>query len=368
MKFYFYLLMFMFLGCKKAESTQISRGYEKKQVKKELTEVKKPSLGNQGEIKGLFYGCGYNYILNENKLLLNPANNREVTQIETILNFTGLSKNFEIYSAPIENAVATLINNQRYILYDPRLLNHADTNSHAYWSSMSILAHEIGHHLQGHTLEKGGSTPDKELEADRFSGHVLYKMGASLEQAIAAINRYGSDTDTPTHPSKYKRINAIKNGWESAAGQRYEAAVPPPPADDRSFGVNGYSKTEFFPEELISHNLKQYLGYSTIDGKEPLIEGIILESDGYEGDFSMKVLVTDDRNVSSDLKYFFGKNKKASVWIPEPGNGDIGTANLSWLEALLVPGRKIAFKPTSYGIGASGNGSWAIIYVKKLNR
>lgn len=67
----------MFLGCKKAESTQISRGYEKKQVKKEFTEVKKPSLGNQGEIKGLFYGCGYNYILNENKLLLNPANNRE---------------------------------------------------------------------------------------------------------------------------------------------------------------------------------------------------------------------------------------------------------------------------------------------------
>lgn len=368
MKHLYFFLILTLIGCNKTETSSNTQSNQNTEHISEQPQIIAPTTDYQGEIKGLFYGCGYNYVLNENQIALVLPNNREVNQIETILNFTGLSKNFEVYSAPIENAVATLIDNKRYILYDPRLLNHADTNSNYYWSSMSILAHEIGHHLQGHTLDKYGSTPDKELEADKFSGHVLYKMGASLEQAIAAINRYGSDYDSSTHPSKQRRIAAIKNGWESAAGQRYEAAVPPPPADDRNFGSEGYSKTEFFPEELISQDLKQYFGYSTIDGTEPLVEGIILESGGYDSQFSMTVLVTDDKNVNKDQKYFFGKGKKAKVWVPEPGNGDIGSADLSWLEALLVPGRKIAFKPTSYGVGASGNGSWALIYIKKLKR
>ena len=34
-----------------------------------------------------------------------------------------------------------------------------------------------------HTLERGGSRPEIELEADEFSGFVLRKMGATLPQA-----------------------------------------------------------------------------------------------------------------------------------------------------------------------------------------
>lgn len=69
---------------------------------------------------------------------------------------------------------------------------------------MSILAHEIGHHLLGHTISIGSSNPQDELEADKFSGFVLYKMGASLNDAVQAIQLLGSDTDSKTHPSKQK--------------------------------------------------------------------------------------------------------------------------------------------------------------------
>lgn len=367
MRYFNILSVLLITSCNKVESIVSDTVIQPRNIT-EQTQIITPTATNQGAIKGLFYGCGYNYILNKNKLLLYSPNGREVNQIETILSYSGLSQNFDIYSAPIDNAVATTINNRRYIIYDPRLLGFADKNSNSYWSSMSILAHEIGHHLQGHTLNNGGVAPELELQADKFSGHTLYKMGASLEQAIAAINKFGSETDSDTHPSKYKRIVAIKSGWESASKQRFNSAIPPPPPDDKNFGIDGYVKDEFFPDELISVNLAQSLGYATIDGTEPLIEGIVLEAAGMESEFSLTLLVTNDARVTEDYKYAFSKNKKVSLFIPEPGNGNISSADLSWLEALLVPGRKIAFKASSYGLGASGNGSWSLIYIKKLKR
>lgn len=38
------------------------------------------------------------------------------------------------------------------------------------FSQWSIHAHEIGHHLSGHTLTSGGDRHQQELEADEFSG------------------------------------------------------------------------------------------------------------------------------------------------------------------------------------------------------
>ena len=38
---------------------------------------------------------------------------------------------------------------------------------------MTLLAHEVGHHLNGHTIHRGGSTPELELEADEFAGFIL---------------------------------------------------------------------------------------------------------------------------------------------------------------------------------------------------
>ena len=360
------LFLLLFIGCNEkkinenSEIPKISTNIEKAEIITPLNEKK-------GEIIGTFYGCGYNYILNKSNLAISSPLPREINQVETILNFTGLYQNFELYSAPIENAVATIINNKRVIVYDPRLFNFADTNSNSFWSSMSIIAHEIGHHLQGHTLERGGSSPEKELEADKFSGHILFKMGASLEQATSAMRQFGSENDTQTHPSKYKRIKAISLGWNSSADQRYDSAIPPPPSDENKFERNSYAKDEFFADELIP---KEYKQYYLINGDEPLIEGIILDSkySQNEGDLSLHLIVTNDKNAKGYDKEVFKKGKKVNLFIPKVGNGEIGTADLSWLEELLVPGRKISFKPNSFGLGASGNGSWSIIYIKKQNR
>src|SRR5690606_38431116 len=100
-----------------------------------------------GNIRSLSIGCGYNYTAEEENIIIQTPRPRELHQINAILKFSGLGANFEIYSASINNAMATVIDNKRYILYDPELLSSTDIKSGNYWSSMSILAHEIGHHL-----------------------------------------------------------------------------------------------------------------------------------------------------------------------------------------------------------------------------
>jgi hypothetical protein len=95
-----------------------------------------------------------------------------------------------------------------------------DNSTKTDWASISILAHEIGHHLNGHTLDNLGSRPDKELEADDFSGFVMFKLGASLQDAQKAISTLVSEEGSSTHPGKFARLTAIQKGWSRAASQR----------------------------------------------------------------------------------------------------------------------------------------------------
>lgn len=109
----------------------------------------------------------------------------------------------------------------RYIIYDDEFLKSLDSTSSGYWASISIFAHEIGHHLSGHTLDSLGSRPDKELEADRFSGFIMYKLGATLEQAQAAMKEIGTVNIVSTHPPLPNRMAAIRNGWNDGWSSNY---------------------------------------------------------------------------------------------------------------------------------------------------
>ena len=82
---------------------------------------------------------------------------------------------------------------------------------------MALLAHEVGHHLNGHTIKRSGSKPALELEADEFAGFVLRKMGASLEQSHEVMKYIARTEASKTHPARASRMIAIENGWNKAA-------------------------------------------------------------------------------------------------------------------------------------------------------
>ncbi len=150
------------------------------------------------------------------------ASDNEAKQaLARIMQVTGLPTNFNIMAANVPNACAvikcpTSSTCERYILYNQDFMLKVRDLTRTNWSEISILAHEIGHHLSGHTLDNLGSRPEIELEADKFSGFVLGKMGATLADAKAAMELIGSSSGSSTHPAKDARLAAIVNGWREA--------------------------------------------------------------------------------------------------------------------------------------------------------
>jgi hypothetical protein len=131
-----------------------------------------------------------------------------------ILNTIGLKANFRIRAANVENVQAVIRRGHRYIKYNPSFINGINKKAKDQWASIFILAHEIGHHLDGHTaLKKKHRSPVIELEADEFAGFVMRKLGATLEQAIISVMYVASPVASDTHPGTAERVEAVKKGW-----------------------------------------------------------------------------------------------------------------------------------------------------------
>lgn len=140
--------------------------------------------------------------------------------IREITDAVGLQPRFELRATDqVDNAAAVVYNGKRYLLYNPEFLAAVNRAGHTDWAGISILAHEMGHHLNGHTLRGGGSQPQDELEADEFSGFVLRRLGASLAQAQAALAAVSPDEGSATHPGRAPRLAAISRGWGRATAQ-----------------------------------------------------------------------------------------------------------------------------------------------------
>jgi hypothetical protein len=137
--------------------------------------------------------------------------------VSQILLYCGLEPNFTIVvDFKIPNAQAYIHRKKRYIRYNPDFMNRIIDSTYTDWAAWSVLAHEIGHHLLGHTVEKFQFSHENELTADHFSGFILHKMGANLEEAIACINKEGNLHGTKSHPPLEKRREAIVEGWKQS--------------------------------------------------------------------------------------------------------------------------------------------------------
>ncbi len=142
--------------------------------------------------------------------------------LDRILSVIGASKRFVLQPCSnINNAVAASYKGIRYIFYDRNFMSSVNSGNN--WENLFILAHEVGHHINGHSLDlvlyaTEAIEPEtlfnqrkQELEADEFAGFILAKLGATLEQTSSTINLIASNSDDTysTHPSKSKRLAAI---------------------------------------------------------------------------------------------------------------------------------------------------------------
>lgn len=180
---------------------------------------------------GLFSGQPFNVL----EFTAFRPNATALQMVKDILSYNSIpSQSFQIVETmEVPNAAAGIQGSDRYILYNPLFMRQVAQASTTPWEAYSIMAHEIGHHLAGHTIKPGGSRPPFELEADLFSGGTLARMGASREEAIAAMMKLGSPTATASHPARDQRVAAISQGWEQARKQLGGARTTPDDTETR---------------------------------------------------------------------------------------------------------------------------------------
>ncbi len=191
------------------------------------------------------------------------CDNQAQAAITKIMGYTGLSVNFKLMAADVDDVCAVISEDkQRYILYNQAFMLSVENLTNTHWAETSMLAHEIGHHLSGHTFSQEENRIDSELEADRFSGFILYKMGASLEEAHAAISKFSTEDNSSTHPSKKSRLAAITNGWLSAKEQSGPIGDKSPPGESGGNSNTSFESTGSSIREQIITILNQYYQYN----------------------------------------------------------------------------------------------------------
>ena len=151
--------------------------------------------------------------------------------LDRILSTIGVSKNFVMQECSnVSNASALQVEGVRYIFYNQQWMRNV--NNKTSYGGLFTLAHEVGHHINGHALDwvlyATESVNSKtlserraqELEADEFAGFVLAKLGASLNETTAVIRGSvdNSDDTYSTHPSLNKRLASIKKGYLNGSG------------------------------------------------------------------------------------------------------------------------------------------------------
>ncbi len=163
--------------------------------------------------------CSYAGALSNKVVFTYPSRKKMDGIISEITGVLALDDvNFELRIGGVKNAIAFVEGEKRIILYSEnyltRLLNKTQTD----WAAYGVLAHEVGHHLNNHTLsthskKNGISRLQQELSADKFSGMILGRLGATLEEAQAAIKSTNINA-SKTHPSRADRLEAVTLGWQ----------------------------------------------------------------------------------------------------------------------------------------------------------
>ncbi|MDJ0683495.1 MAG: hypothetical protein QNJ84_02225 [Alphaproteobacteria bacterium] len=131
---------------------------------------------------------------------------------QAIIDLIGMRPVFHVHEADFNNgsvAFAAVRTRERHVVYDAKWFPFEEKGLG--WYMVAILAHEIGHHIYGHTNGVGATRHRDELDADRFSGWAVARLGGAEEHALSFAPRL-TLAATPSHPARPDRIEAYREG------------------------------------------------------------------------------------------------------------------------------------------------------------
>jgi hypothetical protein len=286
---------------------------------------------------------------------LEVAEAREKEIVDEIMRYAELPSNFLLFRGDVSNALAISQQQKRLIVYNKDMFTRIDRQSKVYWSSVFIMAHEIGHHL-ANNITADYSPIQAELEADAFAAGILYQMGADTAQTLSALQSsfISNAKDTKTHPSKTKRLQNALQSWMKA-NERHQLNATPPPIDDDVWPEDspGFGKFELW-DPFFYQNMRQDSSNEDLGMTEPIFDGMT-ETPGFEGIvISAKNLGHQDQYVrffetiiqltkvpaNKTEVYALNQRVKFKVYFAPTVGGDF---DMDSIFDFFKPGRRIVF-------------------------
>src|SRR5438128_165475 len=77
-----------------------------------------------------------------------PSVEEMFLELETV---TGPHNDFELREADVLNLEASVSHHKKYISYNPVYIDWINSITGDKWAVMTLIAHEMGHHIKGHT-------------------------------------------------------------------------------------------------------------------------------------------------------------------------------------------------------------------------
>jgi len=137
--------------------------------------------------------------------------------IRRIVLTTGLAPRFAAYPAKIGTACASRdADLQPVIYYDEDWLK--DYSKGDYWIQLGVLAHEIGHLVNGHGTGDGLNQYQREIEADVFLGRVVALISGTIQEAELGVSLQPEE-GTATHPPRFVRRASVDQGYRGTNQQ-----------------------------------------------------------------------------------------------------------------------------------------------------
>jgi len=177
-----------------------------------------PSWAGTGEFKIL---CSLsNELVFSDVAALRPARPEAQAVMGWICDMIGIRPAFEMREGDFSSgsiAFAAIRGDNQYIVYDAKWFQFEPNTVD--WYMVWIFAHEIGHHTHGHTAGFKPNQHEGELNADRFGGWVVARLGGTLEHALSFMPRL-SEQGSESHPPRELRAFATAAGWKSGRSIR----------------------------------------------------------------------------------------------------------------------------------------------------
>jgi hypothetical protein len=304
-------------------------------------------LSQAQEEKHFDFGCNFNSAKISGDYTLFEPTKQAAQVVDTILRKISITeRTFILKAADVDNAQATILGeSERYLLYSNEFLKKFTKDARTKWAAYAVFAHEIGHHVLLHNLKDTSASNRRkyELQADEWAARILASMGASREDALAAVTALPDD-NSRYYPKRSARLEMMGIAYEDARGSVDKTTKQAEAGNKTSISIDPKSFNRW--NILAKENVR-----ATIDDEKVVIELINLSEYYSENLLSIKLSSTDGNmrvtkveGIGDSLKY--EKNKKI-IW--RFAEDEVPKINASSAEKLRVVVYEMDDKPQSAG-------------------